>query len=185
MSAQEPTPQNPEPHQQQPQQQDQQREKFRELLEEFRTAMLITHAPDGTLRARPMAIAQVEPDCGLWFLTGHDTAKAHEIEQDTRAHVACQNDRSAYLSISGTASLVRDRAKLDELWSEPYRAWFPGGKDDPNIALIHFKAAAGEYWDNEGTNKAKFILETVKAYMSGERTHVREGEQHGKIGDWA
>ena len=158
-----------------------QREHFHKLLKQFSTAMLVTHAGLGRLRARPMAIAQVEDDCRVWFITGAESAKAHEIEADTRVHVICQNDRSAYLSLSGRAELVRDRAKVAELWREPFRVWFPGGKDDPNIELIAVRPEEGEFWDNEGFNKIKYLLESAKAYASGKTPEVVEGDQHGRV----
>src|ERR1700750_234953 len=85
-----------------------QREHFLKLLRQFSTAMLVTHAEGHRLRARPMAIAQVADDGTLWFITGLETAKAHEIEVDTDVHVVCQDDHSAYLSLAGTARLVQD-----------------------------------------------------------------------------
>src|SRR5438477_7370528 len=128
-------------------------QKFYELLKDFKTAMLITHAGNDKLRARPMAIAQIEPNCRLWFLSGLETAKTHEIEADTHVHIVCQNDRTAYISLEGRATLVRNRAKVEELWNEAYRIWFPLGKDDPDICLISVAPGEGEYWDNEGFNQ--------------------------------
>ena len=141
--------------------------------------MLITHAGEGRLRARPMAIAKVEEDARVWFITGADTAKAHEIASDKRVHIVCQNDRSAYLSLSGHAEVVRDRAKIEELWKERFRAFFPQGKDDPEIALIDVRPEEGEFWDNEGLNKIKFLFALAKAYTGGDKPDVDEGEQHG------
>ena len=85
-------------------------EKLVELLKQFSTAMLITHEAETRLRARPMAIAQVEDSGKIWFLTGDDTAKVHEIIRDTHVHLALQKDRSVYLSINGRATLIHDRA---------------------------------------------------------------------------
>src|SRR6187549_1353382 len=72
--------------------------KLYELLHGFSTAMLITHS-GGRLRARPMAIASLTESCELWFITGQDSAKAHEIERDTRVNVVCQEDHSAYIAL--------------------------------------------------------------------------------------
>jgi len=44
--------------------------------------------------------------------------------------------------------IVRDRARIEEKWSEPLKAWFPDGKDDPQIALIRVHPERGEYWDS-------------------------------------
>ena len=158
-----------------------QREHFHRLLKQFHTAMLVTHAGDGRLRARPMAVAKVEDDGRVWFFTGAESAKVHEIEADTRVQIVCQNDRSAYLSMSGYADLRRDRSKIAELWQEPFRVWFPAGKDDPNIELIVVRPEEGEFWDNEGFNKIKCLIESAKAYASGTTPAVEEGNQHGRM----
>src|SRR5688500_18317635 len=83
--------------------------KLVELLKQFSTAMLITHESDHRLRARPMAIADVEESGKIWFLSGDATAKVHEIIRDTHVHLALQKERSIYLSINGRATLVHDR----------------------------------------------------------------------------
>ena len=44
--------------------------KLQELLAEFDLAMLATRTAEGQLRARPMALAEIEPDGTLWFLRG-------------------------------------------------------------------------------------------------------------------
>lgn len=158
-----------------------QREHLYKLLKQFSTAMLVTHAGLGKLRARPMAIAQIEDDGRVWFITGAESAKSHEIELDTHVHIICQNDRSAYLSLSGRAELVRDRAKVAELWQEPFRLWFPGGREDPSIELIAVRPEEGEFWDNEGFNKIKYLFQAAKACATGTKPEVTEGAQHGCV----
>ena len=157
------------------------REHCQELLKQFHTAMLVTHAGDERLRARPMAIAEVMDDGRVWFITAAESAKAHEISRDTRVHIVCQHDRSTYLSISGRASLVHDRAKVAALWREPFRVWFPEGKDDPNITLIEVRPEEGEFWDSEGLNKIKYLFRAAKAYAIGVTPEIDEGTQHGRV----
>ncbi len=156
-------------------------ERIRDLVKTFSTAMLITHRDDGGLHARPMAIADVAEDCTLWFVTGKSGGVAAEVAGDHAAHVVCQKDHSAYLSIAGTAALAQDRARVDELWREPFRVWFPGGKDDPNLVLISFRPERAEYWDNTGFNKIAYLWEAARAYVTGDTPAVKEGEQHGEV----
>jgi general stress protein 26 len=156
-------------------------EHFHKLLSQFHTAMLVTHVENGQLRARPMAIARVDDDCRIWFITTAESAKSHEIEADTHVHIVCQKDRSAYLSLSGRAALVRDRSMIRDLWKEPFRVWFPEGKDDPSIELIVVNPQEGEFWDNEGLNKIKYLFSAAKAYVTGTTPAVEEGEQHGRV----
>ena len=50
-------------------------DKLRELLDDFDAAMLVTRRPDGSLRSRPMAVADLDADGTLWFLTQADSGK--------------------------------------------------------------------------------------------------------------
>jgi general stress protein 26 len=156
-------------------------QKFHALLAKFEMAMLVTHGSDGSLRARPMAVAQIEDDCTIWFMSLHESGKVHEIEHDNRVAVTCQKDRDTYLSLTGKALLSREREKINELWREDYQVWFPKGKDDPELILICVQPEEGEFWDQEGLNKLKYLFEAAKAYATGTRPHIEEGEQHGKV----
>jgi general stress protein 26 len=154
---------------------------FHDLLARFDTAMLVTHTAGGDLRARPMAIALVEENCRVWFFTSVSSGKVHEIETDTHVNVVCQKERDIYLSLSGTATLRRDRAKIDELWKEVYKVWFPNGKDDPELALVSVEPEEGEYWDQEGFKKIKNLFEAARAYATRTTPHTADAEQHAKV----
>ena len=79
------------------------------------------------------------------------------------------------MSLSGTAEVVRDTEKATELWNGWVEAWLPQGPTDPNVALIHFRADAGEYWDTPGGRVAS-ALSFVKAKLTGERYDGGENE---------
>src|SRR5882757_1513401 len=79
--------------------------KLRELLGEFGVAMLVTRTTDGSLRARPMALADVEPNGTLWFVTDRHSGKVDELEHDTHVAVTMQS-RLKFVSLSGTAAAV-------------------------------------------------------------------------------
>jgi len=158
-----------------------QSEHFISLLKKFSTAMLVTHTGEDNFHARPMAIAQIEDDGRLWFFTGADSAKVHEIELDSHVHITAQDGRSAFLTLTGRAALLGDREKIAQLWSEPFKVWFPQGKDDPNIELICVRPERGEFWDTTGVKGVKYIWEATKAYFSGTIPDVHDGEMHGKV----
>jgi general stress protein 26 len=158
---------------------DQPRQKFHELLQSFDHAMLVTTAADGHLRSRPMAIADVEPDGDLWFATGVESGKIDEILEHPSVNVSLQANRR-FLSLSGNATLVRDRARIDELWNDAWKTWFPGGKDDPHLVLLRVEAVEGEYWDSAGLSGLKYLFEAGKARLSGQTPEVG-AEQHGSV----
>ncbi len=154
---------------------------FISLLKKFRTAILVTHTGEHGLHARPMAIADVEDNGRIWFISGADTAKVHEIEVDSQVHIMAQDGDSAFVSLSGRASLIGDREKIADLWREPFRVWFPGGKDDPSIELIAVRTERGEFWDSTGTNRCRYLWEAAKAYATGSTPDTDDGELHGTV----
>lgn len=156
------------------------RERLLDILKTFRNAMLVTQAEDGSLRSRPMALMKVEQDSGnVWFMTNIDSGKIDEIATHPEVNVTLQEERK-FLSLSGTASIVRRREKIHELWTEEAKVFFPKGKDDPDIALIRVRPIEGEYWDNEGVSGIKFLVEAVRAYVTGTTPHP-DSMQHGAV----
>lgn len=154
---------------------------LRELLAEFGTAMLVTRTPDGQLRGRPMAVAEVEAGGTVWFATDRHSGKVDELARDSHAAVTMQSG-AKYVSLSGTAAVVDDRTKAAELWKPTFQVWFPGGKDDPNLILLRLDPAAGEYWDNSGTGGIKYLIEAGKALLTGNRPDVDDDPKvHGKV----
>lgn len=142
--------------------------KLHDLLNEFDVGMLVTRTPDGSLRGRPMALAAADSDGTLWFATDRHSGKVDELEQDRHVAVTLQS-KAKFVSLSGTARTVDDRAKLSQLWKAEWKVWFPGGKDDPNVTLLRVDGTAGEYWDNSGTSGLKYLIEAGKALLSGTR----------------
>ena len=141
--------------------------KLASLIKDIRFAMLTTVCPDGTLRSRPMATPQDEFDGTLWFFTPADSAKVHEIEDDQHVNVSFADpDHNNYVSVSGRASLVRDKARMKELWNPFYKAWFPKGLDDPKIALLRIVVEQAEYWDSPDSKLVQ-LAGFIKASVTG------------------
>lgn len=152
--------------------------KLRELIDGIPIASLVTVEADGTLRARPMATETLGDEPTLWFFTDDHSAKV----DDVRVHeqvclVYAAPERNRYVSISGSAALVRDREKIDELWKPLHKAWFPNGKDDPKLALLRVDFVSAEYWDAPG-GKLVQLFELAMATVTGDRaTDIGEHEQ--------
>jgi general stress protein 26 len=155
------------------------RQKFQELLTGFSQGMLVTKAPDGNLRARPMALAEIAENGDLWFATGSDSGKVEEIHADRNVCVTFQDD-SHYLSISGLARCDTSRDRIAKLWQEAWRVWYPQGRDDPNLTLLVVEAHTGEYWDNSSIEGLKYLFRASKALVTGERVNI-DPDQHHKV----
>ena len=137
-----------------------------ELIKDVEVAMFTTTGVDGRLYSRPLATQQVAFEGALWFVITADSPKVAEIELDPRVNVAYASpSKNTYVSVSGRARVVDDRAKIEELWSPAMKLFFPGGKEDPNLRLIHVRADSAEYWDGPGTLLGKaltFVLSAVQ-----------------------
>lgn len=147
---------------------DENAKKLYDLIKDIRIAMMTTVEPDGSLHSRPM-YNQVIDDAGdLWFFTRARDPKVAEISRDGQINLA-YSDTSAqdYVSVSGKAQIVRDQAKVKELWSEGVRTWFPKGPDDPDIALIRVHPVGGEYWDSPSRTVMQ-LYGYAKARLTGE-----------------
>ena len=46
----------------------------------------------------------------------------------------------------GTLSQETDRSRLDSQWSNMVAAWFPDGKDDPNLLMMRMKLSGASIW---------------------------------------
>lgn len=125
--------------------------RIQEMAEDAKTCFFCTSGATGECGgARPMSIEKADADGTLWFVSAADSHKNQEIADDPRVWLFLQGaTHSGFLSLSGTATISRDRAKIDELWSPLMKTWFTKGKDDPRITVIKVKPMAGYYWDTK------------------------------------
>ena len=155
---------------------DDKRQKLWSMMKDIRFAMLTTD-DGGHLRARPMAASQTGFDGTLWFFTRASSHKVSEVGADHRVGVTYANPSTQdYVSLSGHAALVRDKASIEAHWSEAIRTWFPKGQNDPDIALLRVEVDTAEYWDApNGTMLQAYGY--VKAVLTGEPPHPGENRK--------
>ena len=139
-------------------------------VKDIRIAMMTTTEADGSLRSRPMYTQEADTFAGdLWFFTRDDSGKIREITHDAQVNLGYADpDDQTYVSVSGRAQVVDDKAKEKELWSPALKAWFDG-LDDPHLTLIRVDADEAEYWDG-ADNKVVQLFKMAKAAVTGERS---------------
>jgi general stress protein 26 len=149
-------------------------ETLQEKIKDIRYAMLTTVDENGELRSRPFTTLQTEDDGELWFFMNGSTPTADEMQDEPQVNLSYANpEKSTYVSVSGTAALVRDRAKMKEIWNPVLKAWFPEGLDDPDLTLLRVRVSKAEYWDAP-SNKMVQLAGMVKAIVTG--TEFDQGE---------
>src|ERR1700761_6854368 len=153
-------------------------EKIAELVKDIHIAMMTTVAKDGTMSSRPMAVQNTPFDGTLWFLTRSNSGKIEEVEEDQNVTLTFAEPKSSkYISVKGKASTSQDRAKIKELWNPMYKAWFPQGEDDPQIAVMRVDVTEADYWeasDSKLIMAAKYLAAAVTGgtLPVGEAGHV-------------
>ncbi|MGV3559133.1 pyridoxamine 5'-phosphate oxidase family protein [Larkinella arboricola] len=144
------------------------------LIEGIRIGMLTTQDGNGNLVSRPMAVMQLDENGDLWFLTKENSPKTDQINDNYKVNVAFADVADAsYVSVSGTAQELHDRAKIEELWSPMAKPWFPDGKDDPQLAILKVHIDTAEYWDSTSSRMVR-LFEMARAALTGDT--YKEGE---------
>ena len=138
------------------------------LIEGIPVAMVTTITDDDQFGSRPMLLERLESDGSLTFLTHLSSQKVHEVTRDPRVGVAfVSGTGDRYVSVSGTAIVTHDPARMHALWKATYRAWFPGGPDDPDSAIFTVRIERIEYWDVP-TSRLVRVWCAVKALATGQ-----------------
>jgi general stress protein 26 len=118
-----------------------------QMIGRIRIAMLTTLTEDGAFRSRPITTHGARFDGDLWFLTRMGSAKTEEVRRHRRIGLTyAKPEDNCYVAIAGTAQVVVDAKKVQQLWDPSYQAWFPAGPNDPDLALIKVSVETAEYW---------------------------------------
>ena len=150
-------------------------------IDEIEIAMMTTRRPDGHLQSRAMATQKRADGADLWFVTTDGTQKLRDLAADPHINLSYYKDRTReWVSVSGIASVTRDRAKIHELYQPDWRAWFAdegdprhGTKDDPRMVLIGVDVHAAVFLE---VNKPQplVLFEVVKGWVTGSTPDVGE-----------
>ena len=120
-------------------------------------------AGDRDGHSQPMT-AQFEGRLGpIWFFADKDDDLYNMVGADSRAifsYTATGHD--VYASVHGTIVQDVNRKVIDRFWNPTVAAWYEGGKDDPNLALLRFEPETAKIW-----LAASGIRTMAKAFFQG------------------
>ena len=112
----------------------------------------------------------------LWFFLGKDNRLAKGgaamVQFVLKGH-------DFFACLAGTARIDNDRGIIDKLWSNQAEAWFPGGRTDPNLALLRFDIADAELWETDMSLSGKLKM------VFGGKIKPDEAGSHAKVGSTA
>ena len=142
--------------------------KIQELVKQASTCFLCTAITTGKrFEVRPMAVQKVDDEGYLWFLSASDSNHNAEIARDSHVQLLFQGSaHSDFLTLYGTATISRDKAKIEELWEPLVKTWFTEGKNDPRITVIRVAPSDGYYWDTKH-NRAVVFAKMIAGAITG------------------
>ncbi len=156
-------------------------EKLWELIKDLKFAMFTTlHSVNGHLHSRPMTTqnSKLDETSSLWFFMSRKSEPVTDIASKPLVNVSYADPgKDSYVSVAGTAAVVEDMAKKRLLWSKLAEAWFPGGVDDPDLALVQVRITHADYWDVK-ESKVTQLFKMAKAAVTGTPPDMGE---HGKV----
>jgi len=145
-------------------------EQLWDLIKDIKFSMFTTRDAHGHLHSRPMTTQnkKLDEDDRLWFFMSRKDTPVAELATHSSVNVSYADpDKDRYVSVSGTARLADDPVKTRELWSAMAGAWFPGGVDDPDLALVEVKIANAHFWDVK-ESKLTQLYTIAKAALTGQ-----------------
>ena len=153
-------------------------QKLRDMVKEIDFCMLTTVDENGDPHSRPMSSnGDIDPNGDIWFFTAASSHKVSEVARSPKVNVSFADpDNQHYVSITGTAQLVRDRNKIDELWKPEFMIWFPEGKNDPEVALLRINLEKAEYWDSP-SSRIGYALNFVSSLVTGKESDSGENRK--------
>ena len=146
-----------------------------DLIDGIEVAMMTTRAADGALVSRAMQTQARRPGTDLWFMANAESGKIAELRADPHVNLSYYRDRTReWVSVSGTAVVTQDRARVHELYKPSWRAWLgdeggerDGGPDDPRIALIEVEAHSVTYLKVNQPRPVR-LFQIAKAMVTGD-----------------
>ena len=141
-------------------------ERIREVVKKTESCFFCTAVStgSGSGATRPMSVQQVDDAGTLWFLSASDSHKNKELAEDSGVRLFFQgSEHSSFLTLTGTATVSRDKKKIEELWEPILKTWFTGGETDPRITAIGVSPSGGYYWDNKHGNAVAGIKMMIGA----------------------
>jgi len=157
------------------------REKLWDLIKDTKFAMFTTRHSNGHLHSRPMTTQnkKVDEDSSLWFFMSRSGDPVEDISAEPTVNVVYANPGDdSYVSVSGTARVVENVAKKEQLWSKLNEAWFKGGVTDPDLALVQVQITHASYWDVK-SSKLVQLFAMAKAAVTGRPP--RDIGEHGEV----
>lgn len=136
---------------------------------------------DGRSHMQPMTIYADKAEGAIWFFTKKTTDLARETGAGHYAMLCVMaKDQEFQACIGGELTLDHDQAKIDAYWNPVVSAWFPEGKDDPDLTLLKLTPADAQMWVMRG-GPLRFAFEIARANLTHTEPHLGDEAHTGPV----
>jgi general stress protein 26 len=154
-------------------------EKLWDLIKDIKFGMLTHRHSSGMMHSCPLTTQnkKLDENSVLYFFISRRSEMATALLTDSNVNVSyAHTGDDRYVSVSGKAAIVEDQARKEELWSLIAKAWFPGGVNDPDLALLEVNIHRAEYWDVKESKMVQ-LAKMATAAMNGKQPHLGEHKE--------
>lgn len=143
--------------------------KMQEIVKDQRVCMFATNLTQIPFSVCPMTAQEVSDEGHILFLSAADSDHNKKILLDSRVQLMFSKvSESEFMSVYGKATISKNREKIDKIWDPLAKAWFPKGKDDPNLTIIEVFPEDAYYWDTKD-GKIVSMIKIVASALTGEK----------------
>lgn len=125
------------------------------IIESASICMLTTYNHAGGLCSRPMYTQEADENGNLWFFTSSNSHLISEVRKNHHVQITYAAGKEKFVSASGLAYEVFDRAHMIKLWTPMMKAWFPQGIETTDLVLLRVELQDVEYWDTPSSPVTK------------------------------
>jgi general stress protein 26 len=153
--------------------------KLWDLIKDIKFGMLTHRHSSGMMHSSPLTTQnkKLDENSVLYFFISRKSEMASALVTDANVNVSYAHPGDdSYVSVSGKAAIVEDQARKEELWSSVAKAWFPGGVNDPDLALLEVSIHHAEYWDVKESKMVQ-LAKMATAAITGKQPHLGEHKE--------
>lgn len=144
---------------------------FWQLVNDINICMAVSYR-DGKFISQPLRGYGDREQNKIYFITRvAANIRQHYPTEMSLSYIS--NATPACMSISGRAYLSENKQKLESVWDNHAKVWFPEGPDNHEIALLEFTPVEATYWNVED-NMASIFWEFAKAQVTKNPPDVGE-----------
>lgn len=137
-----------------------------QLFHEIKKRRTIMLGLTGAEHMQPMTAFCEEDGGTIWFFCRKDNDLVRGSAGGKQAMMCLVTGDDSFIAcVGGKLAEDYDRERIDRFWNPVAGAWFPEGKDDPNLTLLRLDPVDAQVWVSH-SNPFRFGFEIVKANLT-------------------